>query len=151
MSVASLTSTAADRDAGKETKARVDTLVSFLPTEIVSAYLLIGGAIVSAITPGNAREGLRWSMFWLFFALTEVAVFTGWRAKTTNAGTSRKRKFPAVEMLGASVAFVAWATAVPGSPFRAWKEFEDVYFVIVPIIAIVMLGFLVPPARRAIS
>jgi cation transport ATPase len=168
MSVASLAKTAVERDtherparAGRTLKepaeatdpdkiaeSKVDILVSYLPTELITAYLTIGAAIIAAVTTEDDLEGLRWLMFWFFVVATPIAVWVAWSGKGRSRAKKKERKVPLLEMLGATVAFIAWAPAIPGSPFRIWEPFKDVYFVIIPVVAAFILGLLTVPTQR---
>ncbi len=94
-----------------------DILVTQVPTELVAPYTALTAAIVGAVAEPTATNrhpdqlaAYRWAAFAMLVVLVIVSVWAGkWRK-------SGKGKFPLLAVLGAVVAAVGWAFALPGSP-----------------------------------
>lgn len=134
MSISALTSLAATRNTAQPTKQSVgkaaagapgaqelagmtDLLATQVPTELVAPYTAITAAIVGAVASPSAAHPhpdqlavWRWIAFGMLVGLTVAFVWAGARRKSAH------RRFPLLEIVGATVAATGWAFVLPGSP-----------------------------------
>jgi len=104
----------------------VDTVVTWIPGEVVAAY----SAIVLALQPETAPGGdpaplaVTWGG-WIVggFIFACVLAFLGGWLKRTNAFDSKAKKELWVRTLLAGIAFLIWSFVVPGS---WWFSFEQI-------------------------
>lgn len=134
MSLRAMSAVAVQREAGTAQKTRAgelttetqpdqetipqswgDMLVNAIPSEVLGVYTPLVGIIVGTIEAGDdERSTLRWLLYFAF-----VAIVILWLAIAFFSGTTkdkRKRKFPWVETIAATLAFAAWGLVMPGSP-----------------------------------
>jgi len=140
MSVRSLTNLAVERDiADPHTPAQgttrktesgfVDALTSAIPTEPLAAYTAAVG-VVAGLKAGNYLP-FRWGAFVVFLVLTVASIFIAYVNKDPNASSNEaaakrnKRSYPAIEMVAALVAAVAWGLAMPGSALNTMLKGND--------------------------
>lgn len=100
----------------------VNQLVRYVPTEILGAYV----AFVNILAPlaitgceGNYRS--RWVTLTGFAVATPIVQYLIYRARAQGAGESPEK--PWAECVIATIAFGAWASAIPNSPLNdvcAW-------------------------------
>ena len=141
MSLISLASTrAAQEDAVAEGMARparvpsaadaqervIGQLVAFIPAESVTFFIAALGAATS-----DARVWVRWLLFGVICALTPMWVELHYikKARTRKA----RRKVPLFEIAAGVVAFVAWSTTVPATPWTSVGGFTTRWGLIVAI------------------
>ena len=119
-------------------RARVtDLLISLVPVELIAPYTLAAAAIVGAVADPeldpdtmetiepDQYEGWRWGIFVILVAGTFVIT---WIVSRGKQPADRKR-FPALEVFGATVAAAGWALAIPGSPIDPYLEIPEGTFV----------------------
>jgi hypothetical protein len=101
----------------------VDTLVVWIPGEVIAAY----AAIVLALQPektGDAEPPMEiTSAGWIVGAMIFAAILTalgGW-ARARNLSGKESREL-AVRAVLAAIAFLIWSAVVPGS---AWYDIDD--------------------------
>ena len=107
----------------------INTLVTYIPTEVVMIYVAAMNAFASE--PGQEGAGTaasvvsdgEWWAFWLCLGAAPVVVWLLYAAKVPAAKKPlpvRPNRWPRWEMFAALVAFVAWAIFLPESPFEAY-------------------------------
>jgi hypothetical protein len=105
----------------RATKRTVDTamekIAAFIPSEVIAIYVA-GFGILSP----QSNSG-KWSMFGVSLVLIPVFVLLNYLQQRKHAGTDQGarlkslRRTSVIVTLFAIVAFVAWAAALPGTPF----------------------------------
>ncbi len=93
----------------------LQTLTTYIPTEVLTLYV----SAMAALSTGAAQKGL-WIPFWCFLILTPAFVWVAFATKVKAAGNPipvSPTKWPFWEMAAAMIAYVAWALALPNSPF----------------------------------
>ena len=88
----------------------VGQLVAFIPAEPVTLFI----ALLAAVGAG-AESWLRWTLLVTVAVLTPVWVEIHYLQKARSR--KARRKVPAFEMAAGLVAFVAWSTTLPDSPW----------------------------------
>jgi hypothetical protein len=90
----------------------VGQLVAFIPAEPVTLFI----AVLAAVGP-EAASWVRWTFLGVVAALAPLWVEIHYLKKVRSRRA--RRKLPLFEIGAGLVAFVAWSTTVPGSP---WSE-----------------------------
>lgn len=116
--------------------ASVDTLVSWIPGEVIAAY----AAIVLALQPekGSASEPPPveiTSGWWIVVAVVFAVILTwlgGWTKVTKLTGEARKELVARVVLAGA--AFAIWSLVIPGSAWYSLDLISDNQ-TLIPILA----------------
>lgn len=97
-------------------------LFSYIPTEVIALYV----AVISAIKSNNSNAG--WITFYVFLAFTPIVVWLLYAAKVKkNTGTIPLtfESLPLWELFAATLAFVAWAFALPDSVFQTFSWYSQ--------------------------
>jgi hypothetical protein len=112
--------------------AALQVITTYIPTEILTLYVAVLAALrdpkvttgASAASANAAAGGSAnaETAFWVFLVLTPIAVWLVYAAKLRAAEAGRPLPadpgaWPVWEMFAATLAYVAWAVALPDSPF----------------------------------
>lgn len=129
---------------------RLDTaynvLFGYIPTEVLTLYI----AVLAAME-GDRFVDMRWTVFLIFLCGTPVVLWLIYAAKlkTTGKGLPLKpRTWPIWEMFAATVAFCAWAFALPQSPFAAYSWYSPALSSLAVLLVSTLLGLLAPLLQR---
>ncbi len=159
--------------AGQPAPTQVDTtlnvLFNYIPTEVLTLYV----AVLAAIQPGVSSTALAapaqssvpplvlpaaapnlWIPFWIFLVATPIVSWLVFAAKIKAAQKPipiRMRTWPMWEMFAATLAFVAWAFALPSTPFSSLAWYSTGLAGIVVLIVSTLLGLLAPLFQRPLS
>ena len=115
-----------------------DQLIALIPTEAVALFILLIGATA------EADVGVRIAMLALVAVLGPAwTLVTYWEAK----GGRRGAGWPVFEMAIGTIAFLAWSTSVPASPFF---DLDLPTWVGVVIVAVVSAGLVLAARARAV-
>ena len=125
-----------------------NVLFGYIPTEVITLYV----AVLAAIQTGGdvATQG-DWITFWSFLAATPVVVWLVYGAKLKGARKSipaRISTWPVWEMSAATIAFSAWAFALPHSPFMKFDWYSSALSGVAVLIVSTVLGLLSPFFQR---
>jgi len=152
----------------------LNVLVGYIPTEIVTLYITVTGALqqptssgTGAATPsaGAAATAVDtvkvasswlsppWIAFLCFLVTTPLAVWIVYAAKIKNADPAKHlpvtfQELPLWEMAAATIAFVAWGFALPNTPFRDFAWYSPALAGIALPITSSVLGIVAPLAAR---
>lgn len=101
----------------------LQTLTTYIPTEVLTLYV----SAVAALSDGTdaAHPWKRWLPFIAFLAGTPFLVWVAFATKLKTAGKTipaSPKKWPVWEMCAATIAFVAWAFALPATPFAQFTQ-----------------------------
>lgn len=123
-------------------------LFGYIPTEILTLYV----AVVAAVNPkGSATSSAipaAWPVFWAFLVSTPVVVWVVYAAKVRSGGKPLSFHLPGWEMVAATIAFAAWAFALPKSPFSDFG-WQSAAAPIVVLVTSTVLGLLAPLFQSA--
>jgi hypothetical protein len=158
MSIASLTSLAAARNARAPTKhdvgkavaaepaanaSLVDVLVSQVPTELVAPYTAVMAAIVGVVAkPSKTRPNpdqlvaWRWVTFAILVVGTVGLVWEGARRKSTGP-----KRFPLLEITGALGAAIGWAFVFPDSALSPYLHSKAAHTITPLLVAFAAVVF----------
>jgi hypothetical protein len=131
----------------------LQTLTTYIPTEVLTLYvsaIAALGPLTIRIGPRDLQVG-RWLPFWCFLAGTPLLVWVAFASKIRAAGRTiplHPSKWPLWEMTAATIAFVAWAFALPATPFaqESWYSAGLASFLILVVSA--GLGIVAPLMQR---
>jgi hypothetical protein len=142
------------------------TVVTYVPTEIITLYLAFvaafvpqasatgaktAGAAEAAVAATTANARTPESLFWAFLAFTPLATWLVYAAKVITAEKPLPlppRTWPVWEMVAATLAFAAWAVALPDQPFTWIRSSVAGVFVLATS---TILGMLAPLFLRRIT
>ena len=114
-------------------------VVSYIPTEIVAAYI----PLVDLVRE-TKDQTWEWIAFWFFVVATPAAVWATFVGKAKNARPAvdiwKLRPWPFWPMIAASISFVAWAAALPGTVFDYLPWFRPALGPVAVVLASVILG-----------
>jgi hypothetical protein len=118
------TSGAAESDSTTSTQSDVlGQALKFIPTEIVTAYTLLLNMV-----PGTTALTVLWALYGGFAALSGLAVCCQAKQKWNALGAADKAQmpwvFPLQGIVAATIAFLAWGAAVPGTIFTHIPEYQ---------------------------
>jgi hypothetical protein len=140
------------RRAQPTTTPAADTLKSItaaIPSEVLTVYIAIVAALAST-TVGSAGS---WIAFYGCLIAAPVVVWVLYAGQTrAKDGYLPKspNEWPRWEMFAATVAFAAWAFALPQSPFAAYSWYSAPIAGVVVLVAVTVLGLLAPVIGQSI-
>jgi hypothetical protein len=130
-------------------------LFGYIPTEILTLYVAVLAAIQqpnrTAQTPPSRGE---WISFFVFLVATPLVVWLVYGAKIKAAQKPLPISFgtwPIWEMFAATVAYCAWAFALPNTPFTIYSWYTAGLAGITVLVASTVLGLLAPFFQRPLS
>jgi hypothetical protein len=121
-------------------------IAAYIPTEVLTVYV----AVVAALNPGAAAANARgpeWGAFLLFLVFTPVVVWLVYAGKVRKAGKrlpTAFRRWPRWEMFAATVAYAAWAFALPETPFMSFGWYSAAIAAVVVLVVTTGLGLIAP-------
>ena len=123
------------------------TITVYIPTEVLTLYVALVSAQQQGKDTAASARGAEWLAFWLFFIFTPLTVwlvFAGKLRVDDKPLPLHPLAWPAWEMCAATLAFVAWAFALPGTPFAGFSWYSSAVAGIIVLIASTCLGLLAP-------
>ena len=130
------------------TKSNVESamtmLFAYIPTEIIALYIAVLAALGTSITVKTAH----WVTFISFFIGTPIVVWLVYAAKTKALVKElplHPGDWPKWEMFAATMAFTAWAFALPNSPFGMFVDwYSSAIASVIILITSAVLSLLAP-------
>ncbi len=118
-------------------------IATYIPTEILTTYL----AVVAAIHSTSPSKTGQWLAFWFFLVAAPATVWTLFA--TNQKGQGRPipfdlRRWPAWEMVAATLSFASWAYAMPNSPFSEFTWYSAALGSVAVLLGAFVLGLLAP-------
>jgi hypothetical protein len=106
----------------------VGQLVAFIPAEPVTLFI----AVLAAVGP-ESDSWVRWTLLGVVAVLAPLWIEIHYleRARSRRA----RRKVPLFEMVAGVIAFTAWSTSVPGSPWSDIGNFTARWGLLVALVA----------------
>jgi hypothetical protein len=127
-------------------------VTTYVPTEVLTLYVAVMAALRD---PHSKSLFAQWLTFWIFLIGTPVVVWLVYAAKVKNSQRpvpAAPSKWPLWEMVAATVAYVAWAFALPDTPFM---EFQNWYSAalggVIVLIVSTLLALIAPLVQRPLS
>jgi hypothetical protein len=126
----------------------LNVLFGYIPTEVLTLYVAVIAAINSKDSATSSVTAAAWPVFWAFLVTTPLVVWVVYAAKLKGAGKPLSLQLPIWEMIAATIAFGAWAFALPKSPFSelSWQSGAAP---IVVLVTSTVLGLLAPLFQSA--
>ena len=128
----------------------LQVIAAYIPTEILSLYV----ACISVLHHGEAVTRGEWIAFWSFLAATPATVWLVFAIKLQAAGRPlplQTSKWPVWEMSAATIAYVAWAYALPGTPFSELKSYSPGIAGFLVLIVSAVLGLVAQLFQRPLK
>jgi hypothetical protein len=115
--------------------------LKYIPTEVVTAYTMLLNLI-----PGTVVDALLWMMYGLFAALSGIAVYCQakqqWNKLPTVEKSDKPWLVPWQGITAATVAFLAWGSAVPGTSFGRLHGYQSWMGLVAVVIVTLLLNLL---------
>jgi hypothetical protein len=135
-----------------QVNAAIRTLTTYIPTETLTLYV----AVLAVLQPSTkgAVSSSSWAVFWWFLIVTPLVI---WLVYITKAKTAGKPipwvplKWPLWEMAAGTIAYVAWAFALPATPFTSLAWYSTGLAGVVVLIASTGLGLFAPLFARPLN
>jgi hypothetical protein len=126
----------------------MNVLFGYVPTEIITLYV----AVLAAIGTNGAAKGGQVATFWAFFVATPIVIWLVYGIKVIATGKPVSLAFktwPVWEMVAGTIAFFAWALALPNAPYVEW--YSQALAGVGVLIASTVLGLLAPYFQRPLK
>lgn len=131
--------------AGRRVDTALHVLFGYIPTEVLTLYVAV---VATFPEDGNVAMNAKWTAFFCFLIATPIILWLVYAAKLKGENKQlplRWDTWPVWEMIAATLAFTAWAYAMPGSPLgRAWPGLSRLAVLFVST----LLGLLAPLFQR---
>lgn len=111
-------------------------------------------AVLAAVQNGGKVTRSEWSAFWVFLVATPIIVWLVFAAKLKALDKPlplRVSAWPAWEMAAATIAYAAWAFALPHSPFTQYEWYSSPLSGLAVLITGAVLGLLAPFFQRPLA
>jgi hypothetical protein len=134
----------------------MNVLFGYIPIEVVTLYVAILAAVHPSADGGGHSHTPQelevthtdWVIFWIFLIATPLVLWVVFAAKLKSAQKDLPMKlaaWPFWEMCAATVAFAAWAFALPETPFRDFRDWYTPGLGTFAVLAVsTILGLLAP-------
>jgi hypothetical protein len=136
--------------AGQAVDTTLNVLFGYIPTEILTLYV----AVLAAIQPASTARTAHWAAFWSFLIATPLVVWLVYAAKIKALQKPLPfglQAWPMWEMIAATVAYLAWALALPETPFAGYSWYSAALAGVAVLVASTLLGLLGPFFQRPLS
>jgi hypothetical protein len=117
------------------------TVTTYIPTEVLTVYV----AVLAALAGSTTNAG--WAALVGFLIATPIVVWLSYAAQVKTAKghlPTALQEWPRWEMLFGSIAFLAWAFALPQTPFAGFKWYTPAIAGVAVLIISTGLGLLAP-------
>jgi hypothetical protein len=134
---------------GSATLAALKSIVTYIPTEILTVYVAVSAALSDAGT--SSRTG-QWVAFWVFLALAPMTVWALFGAQLRvrdNALPLDPTRWPWPELIVATFGYALWAFTLPGAPFADFDWYRPSLGAAVLLVGTLVLGLGAPLFTRA--
>jgi hypothetical protein len=135
------------------TTTALQTLTTYIPTEVLTLYVSAVAA-VGPLTMNGEAVG-RWLPFWCFLIATPLIVWVAFATKLRGAGRAlplAPSQWPLWEMIAAMIAYLAWTFALPNTPFAQYKNwYSSGLAAFLVLVVSAGLGILAPLMQRRLS
>ncbi len=122
-------------------------IVAYIPSEVILLYV----AGLAAISSDSRSLTGQWILFWVLLVATPLALWLTYGSRLVTAGRGlplHPKRWPKVEMAFATIAFAAWAAALPDSPFREIENYGQALSGFVVLAVTVILPMVAPVVGR---
>jgi hypothetical protein len=127
----------------------ISVIATYIPTEVLTLYVAVLGALQG---PNGVAPKSLWSAFIFFLVLTPVVVWLIYAARVKAAKKKlplSPRTWPMWEIFAATVAYVAWAIALPDNPFKyQFGWYSPALAGVIVLVISTLLGLMAPVVQR---
>jgi hypothetical protein len=139
----------------------MQVLFGYIPTEVLTLYVAVVAAIHPSVAPsadGKVQAApitsVDWATLYIFLAATPIILWIVYATKLKAAEKPLPVAFsswPVWEMFAATVAYSAWAFALPGTPFREFSWYSAGLAGVAVLVASTVLGLLAPLFQKRLG
>ena|SRR5436190_141677 len=143
--------TAGTPDSQSPATTAMKLIATYIPTEILTLYVAVLGALQGP--QGVSTRSLRIA-FVFFLVLTPIIVWLTFAAKVRAAKMRlplRPNTWPFWEIFAATIAYGAWAFALPDSPLKDFSWYSPALAGVIVLAISTILGLLAPVVQRPLS
>ncbi|MFC9502672.1 hypothetical protein [Streptomyces sp. NPDC057002] len=135
---------------GSAASSAAESLVTYIPTEVVTAYVAVLGLLH---VPAGGSHARQWLAFWIFLVLAPFGV---WAAMAYQEKARRGRiplrpalwpTHTAFNMTAATLSFALWGFSLPNTPFQDLSWYSSELGTAALIIGTLLIGFVSPLFR----
>jgi hypothetical protein len=126
------------------------SIAAYIPTEILTVYV----AVIAALAGSATTTTTGWIAFWFFFISTPIVVWLTYAAKVRQATGDvpvNPREWPVWEMIAATLAYLAWAFALPATPFAALSFYSPAIAGVIVLVVTTGLALIAPVVQQPIQ
>jgi hypothetical protein len=127
-----------------------NVLFGYIPTEVLTLYV----ATLAAVQQEGKVIPTDWLVFWIFLFATPVIVWLVYGGKLMTLRIKAPLNFgawPIWEMLAATIAYTAWAFALPHSPFTEYPWYSSALSGLAVLVVSTLLGLVAPFFQKPLS
>jgi hypothetical protein len=142
-------------DASRASGSQMQVIATYIPTEVLTLYVATVAVLHDSSKPILLSPKARmtaWITFGVFVVGTPVIVWLSYAGKVHTAVQQlplAPRTWPFWEMFAATVAYIAWAFALPNSPFESFENwYSSALAGVVVLTTTTILGLLAPVLQR---
>jgi len=130
----------------------LQVIATYIPTEVLSLYV----ACIAVLHKNNGVTTAEWIAFASFLVLTPFVVWLVFAIKLKSAQKAIPLKpslWPVWEMSAATIAYVAWAYALPGTPFSEFapESYSPGLAGLMVLVVSTLLGAVAPLFQRPLN
>lgn len=128
----------------------LNVLFGYIPTEILTLYV----AVLATLEQPKLSSYAVWTVFICFLVATPIVVWLVYGSKVQAANKPlplSPKAWPVWEMFAATIAYLAWAFALPNSPFSKFDWYSSGLAGIAVLVASTVLGLLSPFFQRPLN
>ncbi len=130
---------------GDRVNAALELITAYIPTEVLTLYVAVAATLQQAA--GQSSFQSSWIAFWFFLVFTPIAVWLIYAPKfkaKRNQLPLHPRDWPKWEMIAGAVAYLAWAFALPNTPFKELAFYNSALSGVVVLVTSSLLGLISP-------
>jgi hypothetical protein len=126
-------------------------IATYIPTEVLTLYVAVLAAVAN---PKDESHSAEWITFYTFLAVTPLVVWIVYATKVKSANKPiplNPAQWPLWEMIAATIAYTAWAFALPNSPFTSLGGNTQALAGVIVLVVSTALGLVAPLFQRVIK
>jgi hypothetical protein len=132
----------------------LQALTTYIPVEVLTLYVAVIAALGSLSVGDKPNLLGHWIAFGVFFFFTPVAQWVVFATKLKEVGKRlplRVGEWPKWEMSASTLAYVAWAFALPTTPFAMFAWYSAAIAGVVVLAGSTLLGMVAPLFQRSLQ
>ena len=134
----------------------LSVIVTYIPTEILTLYVAVLAALgnnkasSSSVPPSSGAT----IAFWAFLIATPITVWILFAVKLRSDNKLlplNPKRWPVWEMVAGTIAYVAWAIALPNNPFVNAPWYSSGIAGVIVLVSSTILGMIAPLFQRPLT